>query len=122
MKGCLARLGIRNFKSTLRTGIGTSCDVVHAGGEAHATKYACRAARPVTNNRQEVAKPRRSWSGSPMVCGRASNPGASFCARLKRRGLSSGPQLAVRDGALGFWEALDEVWPNARGIRPESFR
>ena len=30
---------------------------------------------------------------------------------LKRRGLSSGPQLAVGDGALGFWKALDEVWP-----------
>jgi hypothetical protein len=27
---------------------------------------------------------------------------------LKRRGLSIGPQLAVGDGALGFWKALDE--------------
>ena len=36
---------------------------------------------------------------------------------LKRRGLSSGPQLAVGDGALGFWKALDEVWPNARAQR-----
>jgi putative transposase len=33
---------------------------------------------------------------------------------LKRRGLSSGPQLAVGDGALGFWKALDEVWPTTR--------
>ena len=36
---------------------------------------------------------------------------------LKRRGLSSGPQLAVGDGALGFWKALDEVWPTARAQR-----
>jgi transposase-like protein len=36
---------------------------------------------------------------------------------LKRHGLSSGPQLAVGDGALGFWNALDEVWPNARAQR-----
>jgi putative transposase len=36
---------------------------------------------------------------------------------LKRRGLSIGPQLAVGDGALGFWKALDEVWPNTRAQR-----
>jgi len=36
---------------------------------------------------------------------------------LKRRGLSSGPQLAVGDGALGFCKALDEVWPTARAQR-----
>jgi transposase-like protein len=33
---------------------------------------------------------------------------------LKRRGLATGPQLAVGDGALGFWKALDEIWPNSR--------
>jgi len=36
---------------------------------------------------------------------------------LKRRGLSNGPQLAVGDGALGFWKALEEVWPTARAQR-----
>jgi putative transposase len=36
---------------------------------------------------------------------------------LKRRGLSSGPQLAVGDGALGFWKALDEVWPTTPAQR-----
>jgi transposase-like protein len=36
---------------------------------------------------------------------------------LKRRGLSSGPQLVVGDGALGFWKALDEVWPTTRAQR-----
>ena len=30
---------------------------------------------------------------------------------LKRRGLEKPPQLAVGDGALGFWAALDEVYP-----------
>ena len=30
---------------------------------------------------------------------------------LKRRGLSIGPELAVADGALGFWQAVEEVWP-----------
>ena len=30
---------------------------------------------------------------------------------LKRRGLQSGPLLAVGDGAMGFWAALEEVFP-----------
>ena len=36
---------------------------------------------------------------------------------LKRRGLSMGPELAIADGALGFWQALEEVWPHTRGQR-----
>lgn len=36
---------------------------------------------------------------------------------LKRRGLEIGPELAVADGALGFWQAIEEVWPKARGQR-----
>jgi transposase-like protein len=36
---------------------------------------------------------------------------------LKRRGLAIGPELAVGDGALGFWTALEEVWPKTRGQR-----
>ena len=36
---------------------------------------------------------------------------------LKRRGLAMGPELAVADGALGFWKALAEVWPKTREQR-----
>ena len=36
---------------------------------------------------------------------------------LKRRGLAMGPELAVADGALGFWQAVEEVWPLTRGQR-----
>jgi transposase-like protein len=36
---------------------------------------------------------------------------------LKRRGLAMGSELAVADGALGFWQAIEEVWPNTRGQR-----
>jgi putative transposase len=36
---------------------------------------------------------------------------------LKRRGLAAAPELAVADGALGFWKALGEVWPKTRGQR-----
>jgi putative transposase len=28
-----------------------------------------------------------------------------------------GPELAVADGALGFWQALEQVWPQTRGQR-----
>src|ERR1700693_2460024 len=36
---------------------------------------------------------------------------------LKRRGLAMGPELAVADGAVGFWQAVEEVWPRTRGQR-----
>jgi putative transposase len=36
---------------------------------------------------------------------------------LKRRGLAIGPELAIADGALGFWQAIEEVWPKTCGQR-----
>jgi putative transposase len=36
---------------------------------------------------------------------------------LKERGLALAPQLATGDGALGFWKALDELWPRTRHQR-----
>ena len=36
---------------------------------------------------------------------------------LKARGLQSGPLLAVGDGAMGFWAALEEVFPETRTQR-----
>jgi len=36
---------------------------------------------------------------------------------LKARGLATAPELAVGDGALGFWKALEEVFPGARHQR-----
>ncbi len=36
---------------------------------------------------------------------------------LKYRGLQSGPELAIGDGALGFWKALREVYGAAREQR-----
>ena len=36
---------------------------------------------------------------------------------LKRRGLKQGPELAIADGALGFWPALEEVYPDTRHQR-----
>jgi putative transposase len=36
---------------------------------------------------------------------------------LKDRGLEHTPSLAIGDGALGFWAALEEEWPNTRQQR-----
>jgi len=36
---------------------------------------------------------------------------------VKRRGLSIEPKLAIGDGALGFWKAIFEVFPNTREQR-----
>jgi transposase-like protein len=36
---------------------------------------------------------------------------------LKARGLAVVPELATGDGALGFWKALEEVWPTTRHQR-----
>ena len=36
---------------------------------------------------------------------------------LKRRGLDARPELAIADGALGFWKAVGEIWPTTREQR-----
>jgi transposase-like protein len=36
---------------------------------------------------------------------------------LKRCGLAVAPELAVADGALGFWQAIEQMWPQTRGQR-----
>jgi transposase-like protein len=36
---------------------------------------------------------------------------------LKRRGLAVRPELAIADGALGFWKAAGEIWPTTREQR-----
>ena len=36
---------------------------------------------------------------------------------VKARGLAIDPKLAIGDGALGFWKALRQVWPNTREQR-----
>lgn len=36
---------------------------------------------------------------------------------LQRRGLQDAPKLATGDGALGFWAAINEVWPTTRHQR-----
>ena len=36
---------------------------------------------------------------------------------IKQRGLEIAPDLAVGDGALGFWKAIEEVFPSTRHQR-----
>jgi hypothetical protein len=63
----------------------------------------------------------------PRAFGRWLREGAQswkeLLLQLKRRGLLMGPELAVADGALGFWQAIEEVWmkrrvPFSSGVAP----
>ena len=45
----------------------------------------------------------RSWKALLLDC--------------KERGLAIEPQLAIADGALGFWKALPKIWPKTRDQR-----
>jgi putative transposase len=36
---------------------------------------------------------------------------------MRRHGLSVAPELAIGDGALGFWKAVEEIYPGARHQR-----
>jgi putative transposase len=42
---------------------------------------------------------------------------AGLMLKLQQRGLRHAPELAIGDGALGFWKALGEVWPTTREQR-----
>ncbi len=41
----------------------------------------------------------------------------SLLLDVKHRGLSEAPKLAIGDGALGFWKAQRQVWPDTRQQR-----
>jgi transposase-like protein len=47
----------------------------------------------------------------------SSHSWSSLMHKLQRRGLKHAPELAIGDGALGFWKALGEVWPTTREQR-----
>ena len=41
----------------------------------------------------------------------------ALLASLRDRGLKTAPELAIGDGAMGFWAALDQVYPSTRRQR-----
>ena len=59
---------------------------------------------------------KKELSALPMACARAHNRGVNCCSISSAR-LTTAPQIAVADGALGFWKALGEVWPTTREQR-----
>ncbi len=52
-----------------------------------------------------------------MATGKASNPWTGLLLDLKNRGLTTPPKLATGDGALGFWAALEKIYPETRQQR-----
>ena len=58
------------------------------------------------------------WSGSHAAnAASANNHHAARRQKIKQRGLEITPDLAVGDGALGFWKAIDEVFQGSRHQR-----
>jgi hypothetical protein len=51
------------------------------------------------------------WSKRDLIDGvrESSQSWKELLLDLKRRGLAMAPELAVADGALGFWQAIEEV-------------
>ena len=60
---------------------------------------------------------RRSWSASLTACARARRSWRELLLDLQNARPVVAPELAVADGALGFWKALGEVWPTTREQR-----
>src|SRR4030042_186359 len=48
---------------------------------------------------------------------KSAQSGRELLIDIKQRGLEIAPDLAVGDGALGFWKAIEEVFPNTRHQR-----
>ncbi len=55
---------------------------------------------------------RKELIGSQMGFRESAQSWRDLLADLKERGLAEAPQLAILDGALGFWKALDQVFPS----------
>src|SRR3954469_9227889 len=74
-----------------------------------------------------LRRPKNQWNQGPLatqqaeMCPRTANSGQSWRELLLRlrdeNGLVVDPELATGDGALGFWQALHEVWPKTRQQR-----
>ncbi len=55
------------------------------------------------------------WWDIPGAC--RIPPWRELLVGLKDRGLSIAPETAVGDRALGFWKALEEIFPSTRNQR-----
>ena len=60
---------------------------------------------------------KRGWSPLRVVLVKVNFFWSQLLLDLKGRDLKIGPQLAVGEGALGFWEALTKVYGNTRRQR-----
>src|SRR5437660_3025739 len=86
------------------------------------TAFTCRPVLKTPSNASwsSLARRRRagrSCSALPTARARARRIGVNCLLDLKNRGLAVAPELAVADGALGFWKALGELWPTTREQR-----
>src|SRR5947208_5679123 len=85
------------------------------------TEFTCRPVLKTPSNASWSSSARRRRAGrncsaSPTVRESAQD-WRELLLDLKNRGLVIAPELAVADGALGFWKALGELWPTTREQR-----
>ena len=71
---------------------------------------------PAGDDRGPRRRHARSWSRSPTGYRESTESWADLLRDCKRRGMRA-PVLAVGDGALGFWKAVREVFPETREQR-----
>src|ERR1700716_940436 len=86
------------------------------------TAFTCRPVLKTPSNASWSSSARRrrakrSCSASPTAGAQARRDGGERRLDLQNRGLAVAPELAVADGALGFWKALGELWPTTREQR-----
>ena len=60
---------------------------------------------------------RKELVGFQVGVRESTQSGRELLVDLKGRGLAVAPEIAVGDGALGFWKVLDEVFPSTRHQR-----
>src|SRR3954463_13471918 len=68
------------------------------------------------SHRRSCPSGRAARGASTRSC-QSSTCAGSRQETVKRRGLTIAPEIAVGDGALGFWKALEEIYPGTRHQR-----
>jgi hypothetical protein len=93
----------------------------------HACRPRPRNPRPARRGCTRSSPTASAWSPARTAHGWVRESAQSWrelLVDIKQRGLEITPDLAVGDGALGFWKALEEVFPGTRHQRcwppPES--
>jgi Transposase, Mutator family len=90
--------------------ISPSSDIAISGPTASTCRPAWRMIQCLLAILDAIPRARRSSSASIDGVRESAQSWRDLLLDLKRRGLAMAPELVVADGALGFWQAIEEVW------------